>query len=345
MINFREKRLWLKSEWDFTPDKWACIGFKTTKIRDSFFKRTGAGSIIAFWIAQGHSKDRDMWGNLVGFFELSEEMDETQKFVCPEFWEEHELKWGISNRWPHGVGIRRAWLVNKDDWENVGTIIPNTYKPIWGRWIARDGKEIQEANFDKITELRIDPAKVYGQPLPDAEPEIETVEDLLRVREIQLYQQDGKPKKPKPMTRDDIARASRAGPISKDGYFVKDPDGQRYLYILKLEGSPENWLGENPFFDIGDRIIVKIGFSHDPQKRKRQIQSSYPLGQFEWQVMFPTEFGNPPAPNGETALIGEAAMKQFFYEHPNAESLGGEFYLVPENLCKPCFDTGLEAIA
>lgn len=325
---------------EFIPEEWGCIGFKIESRMNGFIERTGVGSIFAIYLTKQDGDPSDDRGKVVGFVEISNKTDHISNLASEESIQRSQ------GRWLHGVEVTHAWRVIQEHKQVVETIFLDTYDPNSGQTIAAQGRHVKETNFNNIKELEVRAVNVYGQPpLPDAEPEIETVEDILRVREIQLYQQDGKPKKPKPMTGDDIVRASRAGPISKDGYFVKDPDGERYLYILKLKGSPENWLGENPFFDIRNRIIVKIGFSHDPQKRKRQIQSSYPLGQFEWDVMFPTEFIGAHAPNGDTALIGEAAMKKFFYEHPDAESLGGEFYLVPKNICKKCFDAGLEAIA
>ncbi len=334
----KEKGLWLKSEWDFTPDEWACIGFKTEGRRDGFFKRTGEGAIIAFFIVRGRSKDKDMSGKVVGFFELSAEKDKTQKFICPEFWDKHQLNLETNNRWLHGVGISRAWLVNKDDWEDVEFIFPNTYTKERSFSIGAHGRKVTEADFNQIKRLRIKPVKVYGQPLPDAEPEIETAGDLLRLREIQLYGYDGFPAKPEPIRAEDSIKPSRAGPINKGNYSVGEIDGPRHLYILKLEGSPADWLG----YDCQDKIIIKVGFSKSPHERCASIQSNYPKGQFKWGVMFPKQFNNPPAPDGNTAKIGEDAMKKFLKD--NAEPLDGEFYLVPKNLCKPCFDAGLSAI-
>ena len=343
--DFKEKGLLLKSEWDFTPDEWACIGFKTEGRRDGFFKRTGEGAIIAFFIVRGRSKDKDMWGKVVGFFELSAEKDKTQKFICPEFWNKHQLNLETNNRWLHGVGISRAWLVNKDDWKDVEVIFPNTYTKKRSFSIGAHGRKVTEADFNQIKRLRIKPVKVYGQPLPDAEPEIETAGDLLRVREIQLYGYDDFPAKPEPIRAEDSIKPSRAGPTNKGNYLVNEIAGPKYLYILKLEGSPADWLGKHYSFDCENKIIVKVGYSNSPERRcYKDIQPSYPFGQFKWHIMFPTELGNPHAPDEDTAKIGEQAMKDFFNTHPKVKSLGGEFYLVPKNLCKPCFDAGLSAI-
>lgn len=84
----------------------------------------------------------------------------------------------------------------------------------------------------------------------------------------------------------DALKPSRAVIPAKEPYFFGDVDGPKHLFILRLVGGVANWLGEP--VDVEDEcMIINVGFSKSPCKRRDQIQSAYPAGRFKWEIMFP----------------------------------------------------------
>ena len=188
-----KKYLWLTSGWDFTPYKWGCVGFTDEWARKNFAvpERIAAVYVVK---SKGPKEKRGM---VVGFVELSKEEKAVSKFVCPKFWKEHEAKFQKMNKnknrtvsWHLGVGVKRAWLVVRDDWKKVDVIFKDTYKNNAPRFIGRCGVVVKEKDFSKLKELRIKATRVYTQGSPNAEPEIKTVGDLLRVRKIEFCDLD-----------------------------------------------------------------------------------------------------------------------------------------------------------
>ncbi len=314
--DFREKGLLLTSLWGFDTDGWGCIGFGRESTRD---KTADSGKIIVIYVTKSNGPE---WlrGKVVGFAELSGQTGHIKDFMLPISWEEKQQDRKISDRWLHGAEMSRAWKVIFSDLKIVDDVFPNTFTNDRAQSIGTHGRDVEEADFINVEELRVREVSVYKQKPLAIESEIFTITEAL-------------------------AKPSRAGPTNKGNYLVDEIDGPKYLYILKLEGSPADWLGKHYSFDYKNKIIVKVGYSNNPERRcYKDIQPSYPFGQFKWHIMFPTESGNPHAPDEDTAKIGEQAMKDFFDTHPEVKSLGGEFYLVPKNLCKPFFDAGLSAI-
>ena len=88
---------------------------------------------------------------------------------------------------------------------------------------------------------------------------------------------------------------------------------------------------------------MKVGFSKSPLNRRDQIQSAYPAGSFNWEVLWPKEIpADPPYPNAEVAITGEDAMKARL-QGGDCESLGGEFFLAEESFVSLAWGAGLNA--
>ncbi len=188
-MTLTEKGLWLTSGWDFTPCKWGCVGFTNESARNRF---ANSVRIAAFYVVK-HKGPQKKRGKVVGFAELSGEKGCLRNFISKRAWKDKEAHRDSKGRWNYAVVIKQAWLVIENDeegWEDVESIFSNTYTIGRARSIGANGRIVKENDFSKLKELRIEPSEVFKQPFPDAEPEIKTMGDLLRVRKIKLCDLD-----------------------------------------------------------------------------------------------------------------------------------------------------------
>ncbi len=184
-MTLTEKGLWLTSGWDFTPCKWGCVGFTNESARNRF---ANSVRIAAFYVVK-HKGPPKKRGKVVGFAELSGEKDCLRDFISKRAWKDKEAHRDSKGRWNYAAVIKQAWLVVEKDWQDVESIFSNTYTIGRARSIGANGRIVKENDFSKLKELRIEPAEVFKQeelPKEPTEPEIKTVGDLLRVRDIKL---------------------------------------------------------------------------------------------------------------------------------------------------------------
>src|SRR5713226_4114579 len=80
-----------------------------------------------------------------------------------------------------------------------------------------------------------------------------------------------------------------------------------------------------PKAETDGKVVIKVGYSMDPNVRCYAFNHSMPKCAFEWEV-FKTDKGAPPYPNSNVAEAGENEMKRCLIER-GGESLGGEFFL------------------
>ena len=103
---------------------------------------------------------------------------------------------------------------------------------------------------------------------------------------------------------------------------VREAEGPKHLYILRLHGDADKFLG----YGASGHSIVKVGFSVSPQTRCNAHNSALPACAFEWKIEKSTcADGRLPFPSSRHALAGEGEMKKLLAHEGN--SLGGEFFL------------------
>ncbi len=187
-MNFRENGLWLMSEWNFTPNEWGCIGFPYAKSQNKLTQE--AGAVVAIYITKSKGPTA-MRGKVVGFVELSGgigNMRDMRNFTSRRILRTHRAIPANRNRWPHVVVVMRAWEVEEDDREIVDTVFSSTYTLAQARNIGTNAKMVEmEEHFHRISNLRIEPVRVYPQvvlPPEHEEPAIRTAGALLRIRGV-----------------------------------------------------------------------------------------------------------------------------------------------------------------
>lgn len=103
---------------------------------------------------------------------------------------------------------------------------------------------------------------------------------------------------------------------------MAEAEGPKHLYILRLEGNIDAFLGR----PADGQFVLKAGFSKSPDSRRDTFNKFLPKCAFRWAIQNSThEEGLRPYPTSTHAKAGENAMHVHLAEH--GESLGGEFFL------------------
>lgn len=295
------RQVWLTSFWGFDPADWGCIGFANERKRNAFLRATRPGVLVAIYVTKGKGPE-GMRGKLVGVLEVSHEVGPAQAFIAGDRWAKKEADPESRGKWSYAVRATRAWRVVPEDWRPIEEILPTAYASADPQYIGSDGVSVPPEEAGALLALDVYEVPVYGQS-GEIDTSITTLERSVS--------------------------SGRAGPVATRPFWVGEPDGPRHLYIFTLEGDLSVWLGRSPA-EIGDRKIIKVGFSKSPLARRDQIQWAYPRGTYVWKVFKPEDpYAAAPWPCGDVARAGEDAMKARLVDD-GAEKLDGEFYLAED---------------
>jgi len=159
----------------------------------------------------------------------------------------------------------------------------------------------------------------------------------LNLVEIPVFDDEPiEPQLPGPATL--VLSPSRPGPVSKSGFMVREAEGPKHLYMLRLHGDEDNFLG----YAAQGCSIVKVGFSVSPQTRCDAHNKTLPACAFGWQIENSTFYEKrDPLPTSIHALAGERAMKDILVKR--GRSLGGEFFLADRKAIETAWAAGIVA--
>jgi hypothetical protein len=297
------RQVWLTSFWGFDPASWGCIGFADESRRTRYLSNSKPGTLVAIYVTKGKGPE-NMRGKVVGVLELSHETGHARKFISGDRWAEKERDPNARGKWLLAIKATRAWRIIPEDWRRVEDLFPQAYGSSHPEFIGASGVPLSTDEAAKLYELDVYEVPVYGQTNP-VDPTIQTLESALSL--------------------------SRAVRPASQPYWVGETDGPKHLYILRLAGDIAAYLGRR-VDELEDKHIIKVGFSRSPQARRDQIQSAYPKGTFNWEVVKPSpQPDTAPYANADIAIAGEDAMKKRLVED-GAEVLGGEFFLADDGL-------------
>ena len=131
----------------------------------------------------------------------------------------------------------------------------------------------------------------------------------------------------------------KAGPVSQSPYVVREAEGPKSLYILKLDGDLGAFLGRDVSEDM---LVVKVGLSRSPATRCLDHNSAWPASAFSWSILKENRTSDlAPFPSSKPAICGENAMKQVLAAQ--GEPLGGEFFLAKRASVEAAWQEGLVA--
>jgi len=300
------------SFWGWTPETWGAVGWTGTRgrtRRDNLLSRLSDPFICVCYVTGNRPDiDPDLKGMIGGFYLVSHETGDRDKFTHPIH---HD---GEPGKWRHSLRAIRAFSYLPEYRRRAMDLFPDLSRPGKARSVAALGEIITDpARIDK---LRSTP--------------------WIEVPAFSSRNESG------PHGRDHpIAGMVQAGPASSSGYVV--PEGTenlpRELYVLRLTGDTAAYLGRSP----DGASIYKIGLSISPDLRCQSLQKSMPRGAFHWHVARTTrKDGHSPYSRFSAAVAGENAIKRDLVTS-KAEWLGGEFYLASEEQIAAAWQAGCQA--
>uniref|UniRef100_A0A9E7ZZ55 Uncharacterized protein n=1 Tax=Bosea sp. NBC_00436 TaxID=2969620 RepID=A0A9E7ZZ55_9HYPH len=311
------RRVWLKAFWGFGPWEDGYLGFtkpgardRFPGARDRFIDNHQPGDLVLIYGADNELTAALDRRQALGFLEVVPDPI-TDRERMSEAGLARKIEMGCEDRWTYAVPVRRAWRVTRRI--DVKHLAPETYTPSRARVIASMGELVRDHEADAILQLPVVQVSVFGEPpVGEAGAEQQMLEAL---------------------------RPSQGITPSFGKREVEFVDRPSKLYMLRYNGDAAALLGRDRF-EVGKKIIVKIGYAADPDVRCSSHNAHLPVAKRpHWTIhriskAFPSAM---PAKEAEDAM--KAAFAGAF------ESLGGEFFLGEEAKLDTAFATASASTA
>lgn len=298
--------VWLTSYYGFDPETWGLVTFTDPADRANFVEQSAPGALVVVYGTKS-LKTKDA-GRILGVQQVSHIVGPSEDFIEPTAW---AAKQGRNPKsWNYGVQCTRAWRLPEEFRPLVDDFAPDTYSTNDARTIGRRGKRMTSREARTLLKLPFIEVPVYnGQPVELLPPQLGEI----------------------------VLTPSKPGPVSQTPRMVREAEGEKHLYILKMRGELQHFIGEKP----AGRRIVKVGFSVSPDSRRMAFDAALPGNRISWEVHRSTfKDGMPPFPSSKHALAGEKAMVNYLKE--NGRSLGGEFFLASDDAIERAWSLGVK---
>ncbi|MBZ9703241.1 MULTISPECIES: hypothetical protein [unclassified Mesorhizobium] len=300
--------VWLTSFYGFRPEEWGLLGFTDEGRRRSFIEGSRPGVLVVVYGAGQAEKD-DLY-QIIGIQQCSHQLGHTRQFMAPAAWDAKQRDPERADKWNYAVKATRAWRVTPESRIYVRDFAPKATETEAWQHIGARGVPLSRQEALNILKLDLQEVEVYGEnPIIGSSP--------------------GSAK--------EILAPSKAGPVSQNAFVTRESEGPKHLYVLKLQGDTDAFLGE----PASGKIVVKAGFSRSPQTRCDDHNRTLPKCAFRWEVLYSgVKSGFEPHPSSKHANAGELAMQQILCRSPTGTSLGGEFFLADTNLVAEAWTEG-----
>jgi hypothetical protein len=242
MADNQTPRVWLKAFWGFDPGAEGYLGFTRPGDRDWFLKQALSGDLVLIYGANAPETAEKDRRQALGFLEIDPLPIVDRDRLSLEGLR-RKLESGWKDRWTFAVPVRRAWRVNRRI--EVKHLAPKTYASGRARVIASRGELMTAEEVANCLTLPVTPVNVFGEPpIADENP----VEFALQ----------------------SIFRPSRGINPTFGKRTSEFEDGEHFLYMLQMDGDVANLLGRSATA-IRDKIVVKVGFSREPVRRRKLL--------------------------------------------------------------------------
>lgn len=286
--------VWLTSLYGFTPDSWGFVGWTQEAMRTSFLNKSRPGALVVIYAASG--AEHHLRKRVLGVQQVSHRTGTKWDFLHPSRLDAERGNPDRRERWVHAVQVIRAWRIPEEQRPAIEEFAFDTYSHDNAQMIGARGARLTRAEAQGILKLDLVPTRVFGRD--------EWVDEAV------------------PIPAGEALRPSRPGPVSRSAYVVREAEGPKHLYILRLEGDADAFLG----YPADGRVIVKVGFSGSPTTRLDAFNRALPKCAYAWTLDRSTHSdGRDAFPSCNHALAGENAMKMLLERE--GDSLGGEFFL------------------
>ena len=303
--------VWITSFYGFRPEEWGFLGFTKESARNSFLNRSKPGVLVAVYGTERAAKDER--GKVIGILQCSHETGHAERFMSPAAWARKDSSVEDKGRWNYAVKAVRAWRISPESRMDVKIFAPEATRT--GAWehIGAQGEPLMRKEALNIFKFDLQEVDVCGET-PIIASVIGTAKEILA--------------------------PSRAGPVSQNPYTVRESEGPKHLYLLRLVGDTDAFLGE----PARGHMIVKAGFSKSPQTRRDDYNRALPRCAFHWEVLHSgLHSGWNAYPSSGHARCGELAMQTILKKEPDGRSLDGEFFLASKKAIEAAWIAGNKA--
>lgn len=299
----QDRQVWLRAFYGFGPEGSGFLGFTHEGDRESVLSKLRDGDLVLIYGAVDEITDRDAKSQILGFLEVSRELCDANDRSAREqiAWKQQQ---GFSDRWNHGLIVRRAWRVRNR--VHVRTVAPEAYDnknrfERTKRAIILNQDERKRALSHPVVQCN-----VFGEPqIPEADLEKGQMGELLK--------------------------PSRGIPPSFGTRTSEHKDGECWLYLMIFSGKADVLMG--PKGNHKGKALAKVGRSNDTSRRLGEINSGFPkTAIYKWELSRHQKF--PDA--GIASRLEEELKSKFEIEFSSA---GNEFFTGDENAMIRTFET------
>lgn len=281
-------RVWVTSFWGFDPANEGYYGFTYEGNRDWFIEQWQPGDLILIYGADTAITAPEKRHQALGFVEIDPTpIADKERMSAIGLQRKIDNDW--LDRWTYAFPVVRAAEITRRI--SIDHIAKQTLTHKDARNIASRGKLMTPEEAELALKLPVRPLNVYGMP-PLAE---------------EALQQEFTP--------------SRGIDPAFGQQMANRTDGEHFLYALRLEGDAA-YLLRRQTYEVGDRIIVKVGYSNDPTRRATEHNAGIPPAM---KIKWKSEWVSRAFASGQAAKNAEDGLKAHLARV--GESLGGEFFL------------------
>lgn len=286
--------VWLTSFYGFSPETWGFLGFSNDGQRNRFVRETKPGALVIIYGHKSRAPTKQQ-GQVIGIQQVSHRVNHAQAFMDPFEWIRKQADPERAGQWNLAVKATRAWRVVEESFLPIEALAPETYSLARAQVIGSQGMRLTGAEARRLLDLTLIETSVFGEiPVTAAAP----------ASGAELFTPSG------------------PGPVSQSGYFCREAEGPKSLYVLRLCGDESAFLGR----PADGRWIVKVGISASPSSRCMALNGALPAGAFRWDIVRTNQdVGLPLFPKSVDAIRAETQVKAYLHQHE--KSLGGEFFL------------------
>lgn len=288
-------RIFVTGMWGFNPENEGYVGFTHQSVRDRFIADYQPGDLMLIVGQKGEFSKAGDVGRVLGLVDLEPRpIDESERF--PEGFYVKKVERFGSDRWRFALPIRRAWTLSS----------PITAKSMAPQTCARRNARVVGANYLELT-----PSEVLNVLSARMKP----------VRAFGADEWNAEIKPDEPAVLGEVA-VSRGPKPSYGQRVVNREDGETSLYVMELKGCVDALFPAiSPI--ANKKVILKIGMSNDPVRRRAEMNGGFPPGAVaSWEVTRTKSY-----PDGEQAYRAERRFLDYLKERGLA--LGLEFACVP----------------
>ena len=304
--------VWLTSFYGFSPETWGYLGFSNDGQRKHFIRETQPGALVVIYGTRTRAPTAQR-GMVIGIQQVSHRVNHAEAFMDPSAWARKHADPDQREKWNLAVKATRAWRVVEESYMPIEEFAPETYTTARAQFIGSQGVRLTSAEARRLLDFTLIEASVFGEmPITAAAP----------------------------ASGAELLSPSRPGPVSQSGYFCKEAEGPKSLYVLRLRGDESAYLG----YPANGRAIVKVGMSGSPSSPCQALNSSFPIGTFGWEVLRTNKiFGLPLFPKSSDAISAETRIKAYLHQYE--QSLGGEFFLAKLSSVHAAWEAATGSIA